>query len=323
MFRAYSIYEQNFAHFKFLSQHFHKSIALTTEKPELKGIKAHDRFARLLGWDSLNDIAQFLKGHDKRLPDFGKFDKDRIRYVYSDLYPDISVKKLLRIYYDFFEFSYTEGRPNSLSFETLRRMKSFSFFPKDPKKDLGDVADFLTVALESFSFLLNFERGIVDRNLLNSAIMLYFDFYDKDLISDFDWQDIADLTHPNCYHDAFIKYKTQLKPTFSFISSADYCYDKITYYTNEEHLLSSHKNLCHFISKIQNKNFIPQADREQILFNRVYQKATHDGFSTVSLTNSFEVNKDKVYTFDDFDFSQVKLVTKIDLDEDDSEDAYT
>ena len=66
---------------------FHKSIALITGKPELKGIKALDRFARLIGRQSLNDVAQFLKGYDKRLRDFGEFDKDRTRYEYADLLP--------------------------------------------------------------------------------------------------------------------------------------------------------------------------------------------------------------------------------------------
>jgi predicted ATP-binding protein involved in virulence len=246
--------------------------------------------------------------------------RDRIISEYADLYGAIPIKKLMRVYYDLFAFSHAEFRSDSLCIETLRQLKSFSFFPKDPDKNLGQIADYLAVALENFSFRMKLERGPINRDLLNSALMLYFDFYEKGLISDFDWQDIADLTHPNSYHDAFIKYKTQLKPTFKFMSSASHCYDKITYYTGHEHQLAAHKNLCQFISLIQKKGIVAQEDRELTRFGKVYQNAIINGISTVSLTNSFEVNKDRRLTLDDFDFSKARFVTSDELGDDDMEE---
>lgn len=306
MSRTYSVYEQNFAHFKFLSQHFHKSLAILADGPELKGIKAHDRFARLFGWETLNEVNQYLKGFDKRLQDFGSIKKEQITAVYADLYPDVAIRTLFDIYYDFFYFSHHNLRSRDLSFETLKQLKNITFFPKRPSWDMGQVADYFSVALESYSFMLKRERGFVARDMLNSAMMLYFDFYDKGLISDFTWQDIADLTHPHCYHDAFIKYKTQLKPKFEFISSASHCYDKIAFYTGYDKQVSDHENLCTFLSEITNIQITPQEDREKILFNRVYQEVLKDDIETVESPNSIEVNKDRVFTLNDFDFSKTK-----------------
>lgn len=139
-------------------------------------------------------------------------------------------------------------------------------------------------------------------------MMLYFDFYDKGLITDFIWQDIADLTHPHCYHDAFIKYKNQLKPKFEFISSASHCYDKIAFYMEYKKQVLDHENLCAFLSEITNTKITPQEDREKILFNRVYQKVLQEGVTALESPNSFEANKDRVFTLDDFDFSRIKVI---------------
>lgn len=315
MSRSYSVYEQNFAHFKFLSQHFHKSLAILTDKPELKGIKAHDRFARLFGWGTLNDVNQYLKGHHKRLHDFGELKADIIASVYADLYPEISTRTLFGIYYDFFEFSHYGERCRPFSFETLKQLKSITFFPKRPHWDMGQVADYLTVALESFSFISKRERGGIDRDLLNSAMMLHFDFYDKGLLTDFTWQDIADLTNPHYYHDAFIIYKNQLKPQFEFESSATHCYDKIAYYTDYAKQVKAHENLCAFLAEISSTDILSRRKREEILFYKVSQEVLAGDTPTIDAPNIFEANKDRVFTFDDFDFSQVKVVDSSSLDE--------
>lgn len=308
MSRTYSVYEQNFAHFKFLSQHFHKSLAILVDGSELKGIKAHDRFARLLGWETLNEANQYLKGHNKRLHDFGELKKEQITSVYADLYPELQIRKLFDIYYDFFHFSHHNQRLRHLSLETLKELKTITFFPKRPYWNMGQVADYLSVALESYSSMFQRERGRIERDMLNSAMMLYFDFYDKGLIDDFTWQDIADLTHPHCYHDAFIKYKTELKPKFKFISSASHCYEKIAFHMGYKKQVSDHENLCRFLSGITNIKITPQEDREKVLFNRVYQEVLKKGVTTVESPSSFEVNNDRIFTIDDFDFSRVKTV---------------
>ncbi len=46
---TYSEFEQNVAHFKVLSQYFYKILAKLDAGAELKGTKAHKRFAKLLG----------------------------------------------------------------------------------------------------------------------------------------------------------------------------------------------------------------------------------------------------------------------------------
>lgn len=304
----YSVYEQNFAHFKFLSQHFHKSLTILTDRPEIKGIKAHDRFAKLFGWDSLNEVNQYLRGYDKRLHDFGEIKEARIQSVYSDLFPEIDMFNLLGIYYDFYEFSHYSDRHSHLSFETLKHLQSITFWPKRPSWDMGQVADFFAVALERFSSTSKSDTGLINREMLNSAMMLFFDFYDKGLITDFRWQDIADLTNPHNYHDSFIKYKSELKPKFEFQSSAAHCYEKVAYYMDYNKQIAAHDQLCSFIYKLTGTIINSSVDKEKTLFNKVYQRALMDGLTTVDSPNSIEVNKDRVFTLEDFDLSRAKFV---------------
>lgn len=272
MLITYSVYEQNVAHFKFLSQHFHKSLAILEGGAELKGTKAHDRFAKLLGWHDLNKAYEYLKGHNKRIRDFRKLNKDAIESEYSDLHPNISAQSLLSIYYDFSFFALYRQDNVQLILESIKHLKSLTFFPKKPTWSVGEVADFLAVGLEDLSFLLDADQRRVSRELISSAIMLYFDFYDKGLIDDFRWQDIADLTHPYYYHDAFTKYKTQLNSKYKFESSAIHCYDKFTFLFDSDQQAFAHNKLCEFLSKITKSMIAPLENRDEILFYRVYQK---------------------------------------------------
>lgn len=306
---TYSLYEQNVAHFKFLSQHFHKSLVMLEGGAELKGTKAHDRFAKLLGWPDLNKAYEYLKGHNKRIRDFRKLSKDAIESEYSDLYPNISAQSLLSIYYNFSFFALYRQNNVPLILESIKHLKSLTFFPKKPTWNMGEVADFLAVGLEDLSFLLDADQRRVSRELICSAIMIYFDFYDKGLIDDFRWQDIADITHPHCYHDAFIKYKTQLNPKYNFESAAIHCYDKFTYFVDVDQQVFAHNKLCEFLSKINRSKIVALGKKKDILFNRVYENTVKSGtILAIDAPNSFELHRDRVFTLDDFDFSHAEFV---------------
>lgn len=306
---GYSIAEQNVAHFKFLSQHFHKSIALVTNTSEFKGKKAHNRFAQLCGHASYDELFYWLKGHNKRVFDFPPLTSANVRRIYQDLYPDIDAEELFTLYYDFFFFSHQKLHTANVSLASLKELKSFTFFPKRPGYSLDSVADNLAVALDSFSSILSGPK--TDRNMLNSVITLYFSFYQQGFITDFGFKDVVDLTNPRFYHDAFIKYKMYLNPAYHFEGHAIHCYDKIAFYTSAEHQAEYHKTLCDFFSSIQKKPINPESNHNDILFYKVFNSLNIDPTSGHPLSNSFEeAEKRPRPTLNDFDFSKVKNAKK-------------
>ena len=252
-----AISSSNIAHFKFCAQHFHKSLTLVTSTTEIKGVEALDRFSKLHGYESFNHANVEIR-RKTALVEFEDIDIDQATEIYHDVASASSIQESLMLYYDFFFFSHHRSEiAVKLAKISLNKLTNIAHFPRQRERELSSVADFLAVGIMDFSNLTGTPKfAPICRTQFCGVMMMLFDFYEKQLIHTFNFQDVLDLLQPDIYKYAAKIYETTLKPIFSFESTAIGCIDKTDKFMSYGDQESSYQLYYEFLSLISGMKLI-------------------------------------------------------------------
>jgi hypothetical protein len=301
-----AIAEQNIAHFKFLSQHFHKSLAQVSDTSELKGNKALDRFARLAGFSEFNQAFYEIGRKTKRLSDF-PLDMKKAYAIYAGLYEPNHMSKASELYYDLFFFSHHNQQSIKFTTDTLKKLHCFSWIPRNPKSELTSIYDNFAVALFDFTNRIDsIELIPIGRSQLVGVILMLGYFHDKQLIPGFGFQDVLDLLEPETFCNSLRLYETILAPQFNLNDIVTHCYEKCLTYMTQQQLEDNYNQFAEYLSlfvkiplnknKVHHLNLIDRAILksihlghfdERVLRSHGYQKLINAGYFDDHNLNDF------------------------------------
>lgn len=301
-----AISEQNIAHFKFLSQHFHKSLAQISGAPELKGNKALDRFARLTGFSEFNEAFYEIGRKTKRVSDF-PLNLKKADSIYAGLYEPDQLSKAAELYFDLFYFSHQSQQSIKLTTDTLKKLHCFSWIPRNPKSELTSIFDNFAVALFDFTNKIDsIELIPIGRSQLVGVILMLCYFHDKQLIPEFGFQDVLDLLEPETFSNSLRLYETILAPQFNLNDIVTHCYEKSLTHMTQQQLEYNYNQFADYFSlfvktpiiknKVQQLNLIDRAILKSIqlghfdkraLRSHGYQKLINAGYFDDHNLNDF------------------------------------
>lgn len=188
-----SIADQNVQLFKFQSQHFHKFFAAVSGLPERKGIKALDRYARMLGLQDFNHAHNYLSRQTKLIKSIPHPSREAIMGECGDYTDNLELLSQVSTFFQFYFYVPVDApERRDLYIQSLRKMTSFTQFPVKRNSPLWDSGDYLAVALARH--LKASERN---EKILCGVFIVLFGLYENDWISGFGFQDVIDMLHPD------------------------------------------------------------------------------------------------------------------------------
>ena len=286
-----TITEQNVAHFKFLSQHFHKSLAQISETSELKGNKALDRFARLNGFSEFNEAFYEISRKTKRITDF-PLSLKTANSIYAGLYEPDQLIKATELYYDLFYFSHQNQQSVKFTTDTLKKLHCFSWIPRNPKSELTSIYDNFAVALFDFTNRIEtIKLNPIGRSQLVGVILMLCYFHDKQLISGFGFQDVLDLLEPETFVSSLRLYETVMAPKFQLNDIVIHCYEKSLNHMTQQQMEFNYNQFAEYFSLFVKIPIIRNTVNHLNLIDRAVLKAIQIGHFDASSIRAYSYQK--------------------------------
>jgi hypothetical protein len=264
------IADQNVQHFKFQSQHFHKFFAATSGLPERRGIKALDRYSRMLGFEDFNDAHSYLTRQTKKIKSFPIPSREAILRECSDYSGDPAIISLVSNIYQFY-FYVPQNAPNSrqLYNKSFRKMESFTQFPMKNGVPLWESGDSLAVAVARY-----LGASELQEKMLSGIFIVLFDLFEKDAISGFSFHDVIELLQPEVFLDTLKRYGSL---SHQGSSAASWVHTKISRHCSKSDLEKHRNFFLDAFSSISRGGVTVNPGTDGTIFDRALDHLAHAG----------------------------------------------
>lgn len=256
-----SIADQNIQHFKFQSQHFHKFFAAVSGLPERKGIKALDRYSRMLGFQDFNHAHNYLSRQTKLIKSIPLPSREAILGECSDYTDNPEFVSQVSNFFQFYFYVPSDApERRELYIQSLRKMNNFTQFPVKRDTPLWNSGDYLAVALAR-------HLGASERHekILCGVFIVLFGLYENDGIPGFGFQDVIDMLHPDKLMESLKCYGNL---SYSGSSSVEAVHEKIKRFWSRADLENSREFFFNAFSTFSKENLTINTSPSDTLFDR-------------------------------------------------------